>query len=375
MVYPHLFSTVLTPKSDELVATPHRFGGSRARADEHFEVGFLGTFTHIRESHPPDVPITLFYAFKQSEATEAGVTSTGWEKMLNGLMQAGLAITGTWPMRTERSGRSVGIGSNALASSIVLACRPRQVTAEATTRNTFLRALKDELPRALRELQQGAIAPVDLAQAAIGPGMAVFSRYRSVLEADGSAMTVRTALALINAALDEVLSEQEGDFDADTRFCVKWFSQFSWNEGDYGAAETLSRAVGTAVEALVRGGILWARAGKARLLPPAELSVDWDPLTDDRVSVWEACIRLAKTLKEQGVEGAARLMTLAGQRVDLDVVKELAYLLFAICDKKGWTENALLFNGLASSWLDLSAAARGSVSPATQSGLEFDGEV
>jgi len=374
-VHPDLLSTVLTPKADELVATPYRFSGSKAKAEQFFEAGFLRTFTRIRESHPVDVPITIFYAFKQAEAVDAGVSSTGWETMLHGLMEAGLAVTATWPMRTERSGRSTGIGTNALASSIVLACRPRQITAQATTRNAFLRALKAELPRALRELQQGAIAPVDLAQAAIGPGMAVFTRYRSVLEADGSQMTVRTALALINNGLDEVLTEQEGDFDSDTRFCTKWFTQFGWDEQPYGRAEELSRSTNTSVDGLIRGGVFWSRAGKARLLAPGQMTTDWDPLTDDRVSVWEACIRLSKALADQGVEGAAPLMRLAGQRVDLDVVKELAYLLFSICDKKGWTESALLFNGLAGSWLELSGAIRGTSVPTPQPEFDFDGEV
>ena len=217
---------MLTPKADELVATPYRFGGSKAKAEEHFERGFVRTFTRIREHHAPDIPLTIFYACKQAESDTEGTASTGWETMLNGLMEAGLMVTATWPMRTELSNRMVGRDTNALASSVVLACRPRPEHAEATTRRGFLAALKDRLPGALRELQQGSIAPVDLAQAAIGPGMAVFTAYNKVVEADGSAMSVRTALALINQVLDETLSEQEGDFDADTRFCVKWFGQY-----------------------------------------------------------------------------------------------------------------------------------------------------
>lgn len=371
-VYPDLLSTVLTPKTDELVATPYRFGGSKVRAEEHFETGFVRTFTRIRDAHPADVPITVFYAFKQAEEDDAGTASTGWETMLNGMIEAGLAVTATWPMRTERAGRMLGMGSNALASSIVLACRPRHTSAEATTRRGFLQALKDELPRALREMQQGSIAPVDLAQAAIGPGMAVFTRYRQVIEADGSPMTVRTALALINHALDEVLTEQEGDFDADTRFCVKWFSQFGWDEQPYGRAEELSRATNTSVEGLVRGGVFWARAGKARLLAPDELAGGWDPLTDERVSAWEVVVRVAKALDAHGGEEAAHLMALAGQRVDLDTAKELAYLLYRTCEKKGWTDTALLFNGLGTSWSDLSSAARGGAAATRSAQGEFD---
>jgi len=374
-VHPELLSTLLTPKADELIASPYRFGGSKAKAEEHFETGFVRTVRRIRESHPPDVPVGVFYAFKQAESDEAGTASTGWETMLNGLIEAGLTVTATWPMRTERSARSIGIGTNALASSIVLACRPREATAEATTRRGFLQVLKDELPSALREMQQGSIAPVDLAQAAIGPGMATFTRYRTVVEADGSGMTVRTALALINQVLDEVLSEQEGDFDADTRFCVKWFSQFGWDEAESGTADTLSRATNTSVTGLDRGGVFSARAGRARLVPPEEMSSDWDPLADERVSVWEVVIRLAQTLDVRGGEEAARLMAGAGQRVDLDTAKELAYLLYSICEKRRWTQTALLFNGVGTSWSDLSAAARvgGALTPPpAQGALDFE---
>jgi putative DNA methylase len=374
-VHPDLLSTLLTPKADELIASPYRFEGSKARAEEHFETGFVRTFQRIRESHPTDVPITVFYAFKQAESDDGGLASTGWETMLNGLIEAGLTVTATWPMRTERSARSIGIGTNALASSIVLACRPREATAEATTRRGFLQSLKDELPTALREMQQGSVAPVDLAQAAIGPGMAVFTRYRTVVEADGSAMTVRTALALINQVLDEVLSEQEGDFDADTRFCVKWFSQFGWEEAESGTADTLSRATNTSVAGLDRGGVFRARAGRARLVPPEEMTIGWDPLADERVSVWEVVVRLARTLDEGGAEEAAQLMAGAGQRVDLDAAKELAYLLYSICEKRRWTQTALLFNGLGTSWSDLSAAARvgGALTPPpAQGALDFD---
>jgi putative DNA methylase len=233
--------------------------------------------------------------------------------------------------------------------------------------------LKVKLPPALRELQQGSVAPVDLAQAAIGPGMAVFSRYAKVVEPDGSSMTVRTALALINQVLDEVLSEYEGDFDADTRFCVKWFSQFGWDDQPYGRADELSRSTNTSVDGLVRGGVFWARAGKARLIEPADLPEYWDPTTDERITVWEVVLRLAKTLSGKGADEAARLLAAAGQRIDLDAAKELAYLLFSLCEKRGWTQTALLFNGLGTSWSDLSAAARtgGPLTPPPAQG-EFD---
>lgn len=372
-IYPDVTGTMLTPKSEELVATPHRFSGSKLKAEEHFERGFVRAFTRIRENQVPDVPITVFYAFKQAESDDAGTASTGWETMLNGLIEAGLSVTATWPVRTERPDRSISLDTNALASSIVLACRPRPEGAEATTRRGFIAALKDDLPRSLREMRQGSVAPVDLAQAAIGPGMAVFTRYSRVVEADGSDMTVRTALALINQVLDETLSEQEGDFDSDTRFCVKWFGQYAWDETDSGTADVLARATNTSIEGLQRGGVFRAVAGKARLLGPADLSESWDPLTDVRTSVWEVTLHLAKAVTERGSEAASSLMGAAGQRVDLDAVKELAYLLYNICERKGWTTSALLFNGLGTSWGDLESAARASAGhpEVTQRAFDF----
>jgi putative DNA methylase len=375
-MYRDVTATMLTPKADELVATPYRFEGSKERAEEHFERGFVRTFSRIQEGQQQDIPTTVFYAFKQAESDEGGVASTGWETMLNGLIEAGLAVTATWPMRTELSNRMIGSGTNALASSIVLACRPREVSAEATTRRGFLNALKAELPGALKKLQQGSVAPVDLAQAAIGPGMAVFTSFAKVVEADGSDMTVRTALALINQVLDEVLSEQEGDFDSDTRFCVKWFTQFGWDEVDFGHADQLSRATNTSVDGLVRGGVFWARKNKARLLGIEDLTNDWDPVTDERVSDWEVVLRLAKALNEQGADAAASVFAGASQRVDMDTAKELAYLLFNVCERKKWTESAILFNSVGTSWLDVEQGARkaaGSRS-AVQSAFDFDDE-
>ena len=257
-VLPSLLGTMLTPKADELVADPVRRGGPKA-ADAYFEQGFVEVFARIRRDTPADYPITVFYAFKQSEIEAGDIASTGWEVLLEGMIRSGWEITATWPIRTERAGRTRDIGSNALASSIVLACRPRDDAASATTRRAFLGTLKGELPSALRDLQQGSVAPVDLAQAAIGPGMAVYSRYGKVVEADGSDMTVRTALALINHALDEVLSEQEGDFDADTLFCLKWFRQFEWNEATTGQADVLARATNTSIDGLGRAGVFRAR--------------------------------------------------------------------------------------------------------------------
>ncbi len=288
------------------------------------------------------------------------------------MLKAGWTVTGTWPSRTERGGRPRHIDSNALASSIVLACRPRMETAGITDRRGLIAALREELPSALRKLQQGSIAPVDLSQAAIGPGMAVFSRYARVNEPDGSAMPVRVALALINQVLDEVLSEQEGDFSADTRWCVEWFKSYGFEDGLFGSAETLSKAKNTSVDGLERAGVLRSRAGKVRLVSIRDIPESYDPATDDRTSEWEIALHLAKRLNEQGASPTAVLMAAARDKVDLDAVKELAYLLFSIAEKNGWTQTAQLFNGLGTSWSDLAGAAS---SPAMAVPVQIQGKL
>ncbi len=354
---PNLLGTMLTPKADELVADPFRRGGEEL-AGSFFEDGFTRVFRNIRSAVEATFPTTVFYAFKQAETDSKGTASTGWEVLLGGMISHGWQVTATWPVRTEMATRMRGFDSNALASSVVLTLRPRSSSSEAINRRSFLTAMRAELPKALLELQQGSIAPVDLAQAAIGPGMRVFSRYSKVVEADGSDMTVRTALALINQTLDEVLAQQEGDFDADTRFCLKWFQQFAFTEGDSGQADVLARATNTSVPGLVRGGVFRAVAGKAQLLGPADLEAAWDPVRDVRVSVWEVVVRLAKALNEDGPAAATVLMEGAAHRVDLDTAKELSYLLYSICERKGWAPVGLLFNGLGTSWNDLESAAR-----------------
>lgn len=275
--------------------------------------------------------------------------------MLEGLIEARFAITGTWPIRTERSGRLRDTGSNALASSIVLVCRPRPVDAPLTSRSEFLRALKRELPTALKDLQRGNIAPVDLAQAAIGPGMAVFSRYSKVLEADGSPMRVRTALQLINQMLDEVLAEQEGEYDGETRWAVAWFEQYGMEEGPYGVAETLSKAKNTAVERLAEAGILSARGGKVRLLRREELSEGWNPARQQRLTVWEVTQRLIRALKEQGEQGAAAILDGVGDKGE--IARDLAYRLYTTCERKGWAQEALDYNTLVVEWRDIAGQA------------------
>jgi putative DNA methylase len=354
--YPELFSTMLTPKAAELVADPFRSGGDKAKSEQRFEEAFEKAFMNLRKAADPSWPLTVFYAFKQSEHDDSGVASTGWETMLAGLLRSGFTVTATWPMRTEMATRMRNQASNALASSIVLACRPRSETAGITDRRGFLVALHAELPQALRELQQGNIAPVDLAQAAIGPGMAVFSRYAKVVEPTGEPMPVRSALALINQVLDEVLAEQEGEFDADTRFAIKWFEQYGFEEADYDPAEGLARAMNVSVKGLEDAGILVARAGRVRLLRRSELAADWDPATDTRLPVWEVTQQLVRALWDEGSEAKAGDLVRRLGGVG-EVARDLAYRLYAICERHGWAEDALGFNALVTSWPEIARRA------------------
>lgn len=357
-IHPSVVGTMLTPKADELVANPYRHDGKQG-AEKFFIEGFNSVFHRIREDDAnPEVPMTVYYAYKQQDSGKDGTSSTGWHTLLDGLIRSGWEITATWPMRTEGKGRLLARGTNALASSILLACRPRPADARAVARRAFVAALKSELPEALRTLMQGAIAPVDLAQAAIGPGISVFSRYAKVREADGSDMSVRDALQLINATLDEVLGEQESDLDSDTRFAVRWYRQYGWAADSSGIADQLARSSDTSLAELQRGGIFEAKGGKARLLSPTQLNEAWDPAADEHVSVWEATVRLAAVLAKDGVDKVAELLPAVGEKVSLDAVKELGFLLFHEAEKNKDTDDAILFNGLVSSWGDLNEQAR-----------------
>lgn len=355
-VYPDILSTVLVPKQQELVATPHRHG-SKDRAQVFFEEGFGKVVARMRQNHDARYPLTIFYAFKQSESDDTApndrapaIISTGWETMLEGLLKARFQIDGTWPMRSERTVRAVALSTNALASSIVLVCRPRPDSAPVTTRKDLLTALRRELPDALRALQQGNIAPVDLQQASIGPGMAVFSRYQKVLETDGTPMKVRTALALINQMLDEVLTEQESDFDPYTRFALFWFEQSQFEVGSFDDAEKVARAKAISVNGVAEAGIAFSKAGKVRLLKRSELPDAWNPTADGRLTVWEATQHLIRAL-DQSVDKAADL---AGRLGGLaETARELAYRLYTICERKGWAEEAQAYNGLAVNWPDI----------------------
>lgn len=375
-MYPGLLSTVLVPKADELVANQYRHGG-RQGAREFFEEGFRSVFSAARGVAHVDFPVTVYYAFKQSETNESGESSTGWETLLEGMIRSGWEITSTWPVRTEGSGRMISVGTNALASSIVLSLRPRPANASTVDRRGLIAALETDLPGALRSLQQGQIAPVDLPQAAIGPGMAVFSRYSAVLEPDGSNMSVRSALSRINEILDRVLNEQEGDFDSTTRFAIAWYRQHGYGTGTFGDANNLANARNTTVDSMDRGGILSSRAGKVQLIKPSDLSTEYDILADLHTSNWEALHHLIRTLEGEGITAAGDFLRAALSRpdgaVDADLIKELAHLLFRIAESNGWTKDALSFNTMVTSWPEISDAARTDTSAgSSQRAFDFD---
>jgi putative DNA methylase len=354
-ILPGLMSTVLVPKANELVADSARHGGRKA-AENFFFTGMRQAVARLRGRAITGVPVAIFYAFKQSETDSSGVVSTGWDTFLSALIEEGFSIVGTWPIRTEQSGGLRNVGRNSLATSVVLVCRPRSVDAIVATRREFLSALKVELPLALTHLQAGNIAPVDLAQAAIGPGMAVFTRYAKVIDAEGNPMTVREALALINQTLDEALAEQEGDFDADSRWALTWFEQQGFAEGEYGIAEQLSKSKNTSVSGLVEAGILRSKAGKVRLLKPAELPADWDPITDPRLTAWETVHHLVRTLESQGESGAATLVAKLGSRAE--TARELCYRLYTLCERKKRAAEALSYNALVQSWPEIAGLAQ-----------------
>jgi putative DNA methylase len=350
-IFPDLFSTLAVPKAEELVATPYRHGG-KENAETFFLDGMTQAMHRLAEQAHPAFPVTIYYAFKQAESDGAdGTTNTGWDTFLAAVIEAGFSINGTWPMRTELSNRMVSSGTNALASSIVIVCRQRISTAPVASRREFIAALKTELPNAMRNLQAGNIAPVDLAQAAIGPGMAIYTRYEKVLDADGNALTVRAALALINQQLDEALAEQEGDFDADTRWALTWFDQVGFAEGEYGVAEQLSKSKNTSVAGLNEGGILSSKSGKVRLLKPLELATDWNPDSDTRLTVWEIVHQLIRALETNGEGYASVLVAKLGSKAE--TARELCYRLYTLCERKKRSQEAMSYNGLVQSWPEI----------------------
>ena len=361
-VWPDECATLVTPKKDELVAHQYR-AGSKEAAREHFEAGMTKVMEQIARVHHPDFPATIFYAFKQQETKDGGVSSTGWETFLQSLVDSGLQVTATWPIRTEMGSRVIATGNAALASSVVLACRPRADDASLETRGGFMEALRSELPEAVGLLQEQAIPPVDMAQSAIGPGMRVFSRYRRVVEANGDTMRVRTALALINKVLEEVLSEEETELDAESRFALTWYRQFGHNPGPFGDAETLAKGINTSVAGVAEAGVAESKGGSVRLLTREELDPEWDLAEDRRLTVWELTQHLVARLDMSEVRAGELLARVGGFG---DYGRRLAYLLYEAANAAGRTEDAVAYNSLVAAWNSLLLEAAKAGGPSQQ---------
>lgn len=358
-IYPNLFATLAVPKAEELVATPYRHG-SKENAEVFFLDGMTQAIHNMAEKGHPAFPVTIYYAFKQVETKDGSTSSTGWETFLEAVISAGFSIDGTWPMRTELANRMIASGTNALASSVILVCKRRVSEADSISRREFQRELREQMPDALEAMIGGEtgvtpIAPVDLAQAAIGPGMAIYSKYAAVLNQDGSKMSVHDALILINRAITEYLNPDSGNFDADTLFCDDWFSQYGWGEGQFGEADTLARAKGTSVEGVRDAGVIEAGGGKVRLLKWSEYPQDWDPTTDSRTPIWEACHQMIRMLNQQGEAAAGALLARMPERGEH--IRQLAYHLYTICERKKWAEEARAYNELIGAWHAIVAAS------------------
>lgn len=353
--FPDLFSVLSTPKADELVATRYRHGGQEA-AESFFLTGMTTSVSNMVRSSNASIPATIYYAFKQSEITQEGISSTGWATFLEAVVRAGYAVVGTWPMRTEMANRMVASGTNALANSVVLVCRKKENSAEVITRAEFIRALKRELPPAIAELQAANIAPADMPQSAIGPGMGVFSRYKAVLESDDSPMSVKAALQLINRELDEYLGGIQGEFDPDTRFAITWFEQNGLKAGEYGTANNIAQARGISVESVKHAGIVESSAGKVRILNRTELDPDWQPEDDKHLTVWECCQHLVRLHEKHGI-GLDTAVMLRKIGAKADDVRDLAYVLYNICEKRGDAKEATAYNALIADWTDLTREA------------------
>ena len=354
--HPNLFSTLGAPTMGELISDPTRHDNDKEAAKDYFIDGLRETLSGLQRSSRQDLPMLIVYAFKQQEAEQGGLVSTGWEAVLEALIGAGLSVMGTWPIHGTGSARARGLSSNALATYVLLVCRPRAPEAPIATFGEFRSELKAHLAEGVRALRSASIAPVDLAQAVVGPGMQVFSSYAKVLQADGSTTTVREALGVINSALDQVLEEQEADFDPDTRWAVTWFDQYGFGSGPSGVADSLARAKNTAINGLERAGVVRAKAGIVRLLAAAELPSGWDPATDSRPTVWEATHQLVHSLSDKGEDGAAGLLRRLGGAYG-DLARELAYRLHSISDRKKWSEEARLYNGLVVAWPEIARLA------------------
>jgi putative DNA methylase len=368
-VYPKLFATMTVPKTEELVATPFRHG-NKSLAEAFFLKGMTEAMRRLSAQAHPAFPTTIYYAFKQSETTNSGTGNTGWETFLEAVIRAGFTLTGTWPMRTEMKTRQIAMGTNALASSIVLVCRHRDLDSPTVSRRDFLREMKGELADAVEVMIGGAegvspVAPVDLAQAVIGPGMAIFSKYSAVLEADGSPMTVHTALTLIN----RMLTEGVDDYDGDTQFCLGWFDEYGWSTGDFGQADVLARAKGTSVAGVQDSGVVEAGNGNVRLFRPSEYPADWNPEEDNRTPVWEALHQMIRALQSDSESAAGALLARMPERAE--PIRSLAYRLYTLCERKGWTDEARGYNELITSWLGIEAASHEAGIVGSQSNLDI----
>ncbi len=351
-IYPDLFATMAVPKAEELVATPYRHG-SKEKAETFFLDGMTEAMHHLAEQAHPAFPVTIYYAFKSSDTDKTGTGNTGWETFLAAVLQAGFAITGTWPMRTELARRMIGNGTNALASSIVLVCRKRDADAGSTSRKAFLKELREAMPDALGDMMgkegfSSPIAPVDLAQAAIGPGMEIFSKYQSVLNADGTAMTVHEAMIEINRQITDFLNPEGSGFDPMTLFCNDWFLQYGWSEGPFGTADILARAKGTSVANIKLAGVIKAEGGKVQLLNWQDYPIDYNPARDKIRPVWEACHHMIRVLNQQGEEAAGELLALMSD--EAENIRQLAYYLYTLCERKGDAEDARYYNELMTSF-------------------------
>jgi putative DNA methylase len=355
-IEPELFGVLSTPKSEELVAIPSRHGG-RDGAERFFIEGMTKAVKRMVDQGLDDFPAAIYYAFKQSEIKDEGISSTGWATFLEAVIAAGYSVLGTWPLRTEMANRMVAAGTNALATSVILVCRKKEITADIVTRAEFIRALKRELPSALAELQAANIAPADMPQSAIGPGMGVFSRYKTVLEADDSPMSVKTALQLINKELDEYLGGIQGEFDADTRFAITWFEQNGLKAGDYGTANSIATARGISVDSVKHAGIVESAAGKVRILSRDELDDNWDPEDDHHLTVWECLQHLVRQHERDGISHDIAVL-LKKIETKAEAVKDLAYCLYDIsANKRKDAKEATAYNALIADWTELTRQA------------------
>lgn len=347
-VHPDLFRLVLVPKNEELVATPNRQGG-KEEAESHFMEGMKNALRRFVDAID-ETPAAIYYAYKQHEAEDDALTSAGWSSFLQALVDAGLAVDGTWPVRSESEGRSRALSSNALASSIVLVCRRRISSAPTLTRSDFLRVLRREMPSALAEIRRSRVGPTDIHQAAIGPGIGIFTRYAQVLNNDGTPMPVRDALKLINQVREEITSFGDADYDSETRFALDWFAAKGFEKGRSGDAITMTNAVDVSLDGMNSAGFFLAEGGIARLLKREELQDSWDPARDNSATVWEACQHLIKCLRAEdgGIDAAAELYNKLGALAD--PVHALARRLYDICDQKQWASEGRVYNQLHQEW-------------------------